>query len=691
MFGEDTLNSINAPHLVSQLFAATMQACPPEIRDYIANPLFDITHDALEPLVARALDPVLQEDGALGWAYQFSCADLRRNALASIQSANKSTSREQIIAFTQLYTPQWIVEFLLANAAYSQWKQPGKGMPRFNSWRLLLEGDKKAASEITILDPACGAGNFLATAFDMSINMLMQEGYCGPEACRLSRELIFGADVDPLALWVCSLSLLLKELDYAEDLPFSPFNLSLSIENKLDPECNLLGSIYPKFSKHHLLSGHFSAVVTNPPYIGRKLMSRELRQSLKSNYPECHHDLAAAFVQRSLQWLDDGGIFGVITQASILSLPSYQKLRQSISEHHCVDAAISLGTSVFPLQGGDKVNSALLLARKKDASRANKTSILDLSGVSEKSETLNAQVRLVNDGLDSDFIISSGIVDGAIAPNTLQEMINSASKLSEIADVRQGLATSDNRRFVKKIDEVDPALLGTIWQPYVKGAGSERWESPVRFAVKWENDGQEIKEAVALAYPYLKGNIKWVVKNEHYYFRPGLCFSFVNTKNLAVRRLPPGCIFDVAASAVFVYDAADEDFLLAYLNSSLMSAIAKAINPTVNMQVGDIKKLPIFAFSAQQKEMLAANARQGCSLARDLEQARSGSDVHRELIEELQGRLLAQEEKNSQHVIQYLAESYKLNGEQCEEIQRWVKKTYQPSGSARSKSRIKLS
>jgi hypothetical protein len=462
------------------------------------------------------------------------------------------------------------------------------------------------------------------------------------------------------------------------------------MENKNDPEAILLGSIYPSFPKQHILSGTYSAVVTNPPYIGRKLMSRELRQSLKLHYPDCHHDLAAAFVQRSLQWLDDGGIFGVITQASMLSLPSYQKIRQSICEHHSVDAAISLGTSVFPLQGGDKVNSALLLIHSKHGEPTTRTSMLDLSAVEEKSETLRDQIKLLNEMVDSGFIFSSGIVDGAIAPDTLQKLINTAPKLSEIADVRQGLATSDNRRFIKKIDEVDPVELGSIWQPYVKGAGSDRWESPVRFAVKWENDGQEIKEAVALAYPYLKGNIKWVVKNEQYYFRPGLCFSFVNTKNLAVRKLPAGCIFDVAASAVFVYDKADEDFLLAYLNSSLLSAIAKAINPTVNMQVGDIKKLPIFSFSAKQKEVLAQTAQQCCSLAQALEQTRSVNDAALDLLTSLQDRLSSLEEKNSGYVIQYLSESYQLNDEQRDEIETWVKKTYQPSRLSRTRTRSKV-
>ncbi len=74
----------------------------------------------------------------------------------------------------------------------------------------------------------------------------------------------------------------------------------------------------------------------------------------------------------------------------------------------------------------------------------------------------------------------------------------------------------------------------------MKGAGSQRWFSPVVNVVKWENEGFEIKEAVKKAYPYLKGKVHWVVKNEKYYFQEGLSFSFVNNGDLAVRLLPAG-------------------------------------------------------------------------------------------------------------------------------------------------------
>jgi hypothetical protein len=672
VLGSHELTASTVPSLLAQLGTALRQSCPENILQAMPQMQIEIPQAAIAPLRSPVLNNVLLEDGALGWAYQFLCFDLRKQALTAIQSANKSTTNAQVISFTQLYTPQWIVEFLLANTVYCQWQgRAVTPIPTYERWLVRNESPARQAAALTTLDPACGAGNFLVTSLDLSIQMLIAEGHEFDDAADLAERSVFGADVDPIALWVSALALLLKRLQHTSKFPQTTFQLTNAIETD-SQENYQLGSIYKGFSSPSILSCKYAAVVTNPPYIGRKLMSRELRTLLKENYPECHHDLAAAFVQRSLDWLADGGKFGVITQASVLSLPSYTKMRQAICDGHSISSAVTLGTSIFPLQGGDKVNSALLVIENSGA-HANAL-MLDVSDAKDKPQALQDLLTEQKTGLNVGSIVNrQGIISGGIGlpslPPVLQEMVAAAPKLTEIADVRQGLATSDNRRFVKELSEVDPTELGSIWQPYVKGAGSDRWESPIRYAVKWDDNGREIKEAVAEAYPYLKGNIKWVVKNEQFYFRPGLCFSFVNTKSLAVRKLPSGCIFDVGASALFVHDPNDEDFLLAYLNSSLMSAIAKTVNPTVNLQVGDIKKLPILMFRQTHKESLAKFAQASCALARSLHAAQPG--FQKDLLEQELGRL---EEQNSQYVLRALAELGKLDEQQMQEIREWISK-----------------
>ena len=114
----------------------------------------------------------------------------------------------------------------------------------------------------------------------------------------------------------------------------------------------------------------------------------------------------------------------------------------------------------------------------------------------------------------------------------------------------------------------------------------ERWTSPVLNVVNFADNGREIKETVANKYPYLNGKTAWVVKNEQYYFRAGLCFSFVSTEQFCARVLPAGCIFDVAASALFpAGDSADFSSRVSQQHSDSNSMLQTCESYEINMQV----------------------------------------------------------------------------------------------------------
>jgi hypothetical protein len=281
--------------------------------------------------------------------------------------------------------------------------------------------------------------------------------------------------------------------------------------------------------------------------------------------------------------------------------------------------AVDAGPGVFPMQGGEKVNSAVLIVEKPGAdvcADLNESWFFNIKDNHDKAPALLNQIFLAKSpgqkSESSPILLNPSVFRQFHAsafsyfiPTAVSNLLANATPLETIADIRQGLATTDNERFVKFVWQVPEAELGTRWFPYAKGAGGQRFQSPIRHVVNWQNNGAEIKKEVARRYPYLKGNTAWVVKNEAFYFKEGLCFSFVNTRGIAVRRLPADCIFDVGASAIF---SAQNDFLLGYLNSSLMVALANSLNPTINYQVGDLKRLPIFDFSIETREKLAALA-----------------------------------------------------------------------------------
>jgi hypothetical protein len=555
------------------LFDRLSRELPASLRDSLPAPVQEPFAKAVELLCGDERFACLWQDvGTLGFVYQIWGHTFRNIALDAVQAPNKGLSNQTLISFTQVYTPPWVISYLLDKTLVPLIE--GEDNPNRNGDR----NKKRDPRTIRLLDPACGAGHFLLAAFDLLKKAYADIGIEAKDSIAIIlQNNLYGADIDRLGLTVCALSLLLKvRIDSPAEIE-RPVNLAWTERNPIDGSLLALGSIDEIWLKenNHFLSAAFDVVITNPPYIGRRLLSRALKEALGKEFPLSKSDLNTAFIDGSLKFLKECGYFGAITQASLLSLPTYQEFRKQLENETDVVAAEHCGTGVFPLLTGEKADSLLLVLRKNTQTKGLRQPF-----------ALNRAERLA-------FVLDH----------------SAAIKLAQLADIRQGLATTDNKRFVRYQWDVDQDAIGKDWVPYLKGAGSERWAAAHDHVVRWKNDGEEIKRAVAEAYPYLQGKTAWVVKNEQFYFKEGLCFSFINKTRLAVRELPPGSIFDVASSAIFTKPD-QKDFLFGFLNSSIASAFANSINPTINLQVGDLKRIPVPPLSVEAKGRIAALSRQ---------------------------------------------------------------------------------
>jgi hypothetical protein len=553
----------------------------------------------------------------IGYVYQFLQEPTRKLCLKRTQSANKSCSTTDIIGFTQIYTPAWVADYLIQRALQTQ-------LP---------------AQDLRLLDPACGAGNFLNRTLFLLCQRRRNE--CPTEApdvvaAELLTKNIFGCDIDSVALWAAGLSLAVQYLSLCEQMPpggLPQLNLTLvSSEKAVDID---LGTLSRDWPPNHILSQKFDAIVGNPPYVGRKLLDRRLKSLLKNNYQNAHQDLCTAFIARGLELLKPGGRLAYITQSSLLYLPTYAKFRSDLLREFSFIHVIEAGTQVFPLQTGEKINSIMLVLERSAPGDKHLIDYLDLRQSTAKRDDLLCEYSNTSNSetgapthLQSSFAFQHRSALNFNCPPAFQDICKLSAKLGDIAEIKQGLATSDNERFLKHWTAVPPEDIGKRWVPYIKGSGCERWFAPIETVVDWGDDGADIKAAVAIAYPYLKGKTAWVVKNEKYYGMEGLTFSFVNSKEFAVRHLPPGCIFDVAGSAVFPHAQEQRLFLLAYLNSSFINAAAGWLNPTINFQVGDLKLLPILEFSAEEQSLMSHLAALCVQLKRTLASfSRNGYDL----------------------------------------------------------------
>ena len=347
----------------------------------------------------------------------------------------------------------------------------------------------------------------------------------------------------------------------------------------------------------------------------------------------------------------------MITQASLLDLPAFDLLRREIIDNYNLVSITDAGTNVFPLIQGDKVNSAIIVIEKPKEVLDNQS--FEFCKISKHSNFSNVSVPILK--LDQNSLKLAYRLSEPVPAEIMQ--LFELPPLDSIASIKQGLATTDNAQFVKNICDVPQEEIGIKWFPYVKGAGAARWFAPVVHVVDWQDNGKRIKDTVRQKYPYLNGKANWVVKNESYYFKPGICFSFVSTKGVSFRKLFAGAIFDVGASAIFLNDdSIDPDFLLAYLNSSLCVALLQYINPTINNQVGDVRRLPIIAM---EQSVLAQNARQLVELS----QRKTDCDVNER--ESILNQIELFEKENDALVLRAAKDYFCWTESQTLKVQEW--------------------
>lgn len=589
LYGEEPLEASKRLHHSLCLFAGesfAVSLSEPQSSDRLIL-------DALRKRLAKGdLASLFETPAILGDSLEILQQNERRESLRTIQKADKNLGLSELVAFTRVYTPSFVVDFLTD--------------------RTLANRDPLSVS---VLDPACGSGHFLVAALDAILKRTdprrLEKNLTG-----LLAERIAGADIDAEALSITALCLLLHANRYGLAIEDGIRAGALQL---VDLEStDMLGSLHRGFPDGCPLARKYDVVLTNPPYIGRKLMSRDLKARLKEEFAGAHSDLSAAFIYRCLDFLSEGGSLAAITQASIISLPTYGKLRRHLLTDYSIESVVDAGPGLFPLRSGEKINSALLIIKREINETGRPVEFIDIRDASDRPAALARAAS----GRDPErvFLVSRKNLDSLDTkgfayrlPAEMLEFAGSAERLDDIFEIRQGLATTDNSRFVRNIWEVDPGELNRIWFPYAKGTGQDRWYAPVLHVVDWQNQGERIKQSVATRYPYLGGKVNWVVKNESFYFRKGLCFSFVNSRGIAVRKLPPGCIFDVSASAIFCRgkddDENQEDYLIGYLNSSIIMGLLRSLNPTINYQVGDLRRLPVVDGDRTQRLTVAESAR----------------------------------------------------------------------------------
>lgn len=158
----------------------------------------------------------------IGWLYQFYISDKKDEVFAGFKK-NKKARAEDIPAATQIFTPKWIVKYMVENTVgkiYLDY-EPDSTLKQEMKYLVENEGDKDGEAiisditELTLIDPACGSGHILVTGFELLFKMYREEGYTAKQAVdSILKNNIYGLDIDDRAMQLARFAVLLKAAEF---------------------------------------------------------------------------------------------------------------------------------------------------------------------------------------------------------------------------------------------------------------------------------------------------------------------------------------------------------------------------------------------------------------------------------------------------------------------------------------------
>jgi len=194
-----------------------------EINDYTELLLpEDLTADKsiIYDVVKGMDDESCAEVEVIGWLYQFYISEKKDEVFASKSKVKK----EDIPAATQLFTPRWIVEYMVQNTVGKLWLQnrPQSKLRDFMPYYIEspsaeTEDYLKVSSpeELTLLDQACGSGHILVYGFELLSKIYEEEGYNPSEVPSLIiKNNLFGFEIDERAAQLAGMAILMKARAY---------------------------------------------------------------------------------------------------------------------------------------------------------------------------------------------------------------------------------------------------------------------------------------------------------------------------------------------------------------------------------------------------------------------------------------------------------------------------------------------
>ena len=626
-----------------------------------------------DSVIAHMVKDIPEEDWndqvqIIGWLYQYYNSEPKDKVFANLKK-NIKISAADIPAATQLFTPDWIVRYMVENSLGRLWTE-GHGKPENANWKYYLEEAEQEDAvqadlenlraayreiqpeQIKIIDPCMGSGHILVYAFDVLIDIYTACGWSERDAAKsILRNNLYGLDIDRRAYQLAYFAVMMKARQYnrrilsaenqpnlanfadvmyvdtsllsgslrkfAEQFQFADTYGSLMTVTKPAGLDEAVSAFLPTFGMNarqlemmmrvaQILTQKYDVVCTNPPYMGGSGMNTTLSTYVKKNFPDSKSDLFACFMEKCGQLIKRNGLYAMITQHAWMFLSSYEKLREKLKMHSIVDMA-HLGARAFDEIGGEVVQTTAFVScgRRVADFKGTYVRLVDIVGEWEKEAAYRSGNHRYTAKQENFSKIPGSPVAYWVSENFVRAF--ESPKLKEIAKPRVGLQTSNNNYFLR------------FW--------FECANNNIYFTCK---DAKESKQRSEKWYPHNKGgafrewygNLEYVInyKNNGFelsetdgaskipdeiVFQEAITYSRITSGKLSFRKQIEGMIFDSASVNLFP-NKKDLNYILALLNTKISEIVLNLIAPTLNTQPGDIAKLPIIIDESMKENVESA-------------------------------------------------------------------------------------
>lgn len=603
-----------------------------------------------DSVIAKMITEIPEEDWRdqvqiIGWLYQYYNTEPKDKVFADLKK-NIKISAQAIPAATQLFTPDWIVRYMVENSLGRLWAE-GHGKPDDADWKYYLdeaeqEDPVKAELEkiraeykniqpenIKIIDPCMGSGHILVYAFDVLIDIYRSCGWGERDAAKsILRNNLYGLDIDRRAYQLAYFAVMMKARQYnrricspenqpnlanfadvmgadtdmllgsirrfAEQFAFADTYGSLmtvtapaDIDTAFSDFMPTIGLNMRQFDMmmkiYKILSQKYDVVCTNPPYMGGSGMNAKLSEFVKSKFPDSKSDLFACFIEKCGQLAKPHGFYAMITQHAFMFLSSYENLRRKLMLKTTVNMA-HLGARAFDEIGGEVVQTTafVMTGHIKDY-KGTYARLVDTVGENEKRDLfLSGDKRFA--AKQENFSKIPGMPVAYWVSENFIRAFERGISIDSISDFTGSQhITANNDKYLRLHWEIDANKVGMGKKwVYYAKGGDFR---------KWYGNIELVVDWSEGAVQYYKTNSTSNLLAEKYRFKEGITYTELTSSVNTFRYLPPVCIFDKKGPSIV--SVKKLWYCLGIFGTKIAPLYFAILNPTLSTQVRDVKNLPI--------------------------------------------------------------------------------------------------